>query len=166
MLHVHLDVGQLDDLMGIVGARFGQPGLPTATRWGLDRDDFGGCPGLAPGVPLGVLEVCGFTQGGSAEGGRLAWPEFRCARASRAAIRASRILIRSSCCRVITSTWMTKSWTTTGVCSHVVGSRGNPSGSGREATTGEPLATCDRVPVGRECRPDNSESGKLPAETG
>jgi hypothetical protein len=41
ILHAHLDVGQLDDLMGIIGARLGKRGLPAATGWGLDLGDLG-----------------------------------------------------------------------------------------------------------------------------
>jgi len=44
MLPVHLDVGQLDDLMGRGGARAGKRRLPTATRRGLALDDVGRLP--------------------------------------------------------------------------------------------------------------------------
>jgi len=39
MLHAHLDVRQLDDRLGLVGARLGKPRRPAATGWGLDLED-------------------------------------------------------------------------------------------------------------------------------
>ena len=109
-----------------------------------------GGPGLAPGVPCGPLGVFGCTQGGSEEGGRSAWREFCCPRASRAASRASRVLIRSSCGRVTVSSCLTNCWTTRGVWFQLAASSDNPSGPGREATTAKPLAMYNPCSCGWE----------------
>jgi hypothetical protein len=150
VLHDHLNLGQLDHLVGIVGCRGGELRLPTSAGRGPDFDDLCGrqqrllmaaVPWLGAGFALGASAGWPLLIRRIGRGGRSESRERCCTRASSSAMRASSVWIRASncwmvaCCCWITSTSCRTTWhTTKGVCAQLAASSRSPAGGGREET--------------------------------